>query len=609
MSGLRANSSMSRLMLPMILGITFLAYGGALRYEFVYDDGEFIVRNQYLTSWSYLPRYFSEHLWSYQHRNRPGNYYRPLFLLWGLINRSLLGLNVVAWHFVTLLLYLGVVAMVYWLASRLLKDRVSAIIAAAVFALYPLHIETAAWVCGGSEALLASFFIPAFFFYLKSRDHDEKTSGRSVAATRWVVLSLVLYAAALFAKETAVTLPAIIIAYELIVGSGSSPNKQKEKRDPSNTAFSRLGEVWPLLLLYGLVTTVYLAIRTMVLGNIIYQPVRTSLVTKVLTVPLLFWSYLKLLVWPIGLSEFYDTNYVEAPGFGNFLLPLAGIVAVVLALGWSIKRIKDQRERSIVAFACAWIVIPILPVLNIGTFTKGDLIHDRYLFLPTVGLALLIAYGVRQIKVGAGELFGLPRIQALFTLVILGSLGVATANQHVHWANDIVLFHHSLSVAPDNELAQVGFGNALINREMYDDAAAVFESLAQKNPENAMGQYGAGYSYYKMGNYEQALPYLSAAAEMKPPEPLRYVTLGVTLYYLGKYDQAEQILRQGIRLRSSERGMHYALAAVFEERGRFQEALEEYRQEVEYNPDYASAYDQMEQIKNRIGAGSTHTAR
>src|SRR5262249_20932876 len=109
--------------------------------------------------------------------------------------------------------------------------------------------------------------------------------------------------------------------------------------------------------------------------------------------------------------------------------------------------------------------------------------------------------------------------------------------------------------------------------------------------------------------YEQALPYLSTAVEMKPPEPLRYVTLGVTLYYLGKYDQAEQVLRQGIRLRSRERGMHYALAAVFEERGRFQEAFDEYRQEVEFNPDYASAYEQMEQIKRRMGAGSTQTDR
>src|SRR6185369_62744 len=208
-----------------------------------------------------------------------------------------------------------------------------------------------------------------------------------------------------------------------------------EKRGSSKTGFSRLGDVWALLAVYAVITIVYLAIRGMVLGNIIHQPVRTTLLTKVLTVPFLLWNYLKLLAWPVGLSEFYDTNYVETPGAENFLIPLVGIVAVVLALVWILKRIKDQNERKTLSFAFAWIVIPILPVLNIGTFTKGDLIHDRYLFLPTIGVALLVAYGLRQIKVGAGELFGLPLTQALATLVILGSLGMATAYQHVHWAN------------------------------------------------------------------------------------------------------------------------------------------------------------------------------
>ena len=74
-----ASSYQTRLLLPLALAITFVAYSGTLRYEFVYDDGDFIVRNHYLTSWKYFPNLFTEHLWSHRDFNRMGIYYRPLF--------------------------------------------------------------------------------------------------------------------------------------------------------------------------------------------------------------------------------------------------------------------------------------------------------------------------------------------------------------------------------------------------------------------------------------------------------------------------------------------------------------------------------------------------
>ena len=599
------SSSLHRFLLPLVLVLTFVAYSGTLRYEFVYDDLEFIVRNQKITSWTYVPRFFTEHLWSHRDLNRPGNYYRPLFLVWALTNRSLLGLNSTAWHLVTLLAYLAVVTMVYWLTRRLLKDRITAGIAAAVFALYPLHIETAAWICGASEPLLALLFIPSFLFYLRSREAAGNDVDRT-AKIKWVILSLALYAAALFAKETAIILPAIIFAYEIICG-GDSPDEKTTERKPAqlrlkslvNNALRAVKCAVPFVA----VGAAYLAVRAVVLGSVMYQPIKLPLLTKLLTIPSLLWGYLKLLVWPIGLSEFYDTSYVEKPGFASFLLPLAVVALAIIALVWTLKRVKELRERRILAFACAWIVVPILPVLNIGTFSKGDLIHDRYLFLPTIGVAILIAYGLRRIRRGSGEIYGMPKAQALAVLVLAGALGMATAYQHVHWANDVVLFHHSLSVAPENEIAQTAFGNALSAREMYDEAISVLEGLVQRNPENAMGQYNLGYNYYKAGRYEEAVPHLTTAIDINPTNPSRYLTLGVTLYYLDKCDAAERVLREGIRLRSRERGLHYALGAVLEQTGRLQDALDEFRQELAYNPDYLSAHDQIDQINKKIEAG------
>lgn len=604
----RAGSSLlRRLLLPLVLALTFVAYSGTLGYEFVYDDGDQIVRNRYLTSWSYLPRYFTEHLWSHRDVNLPGIYYRPLFLVWLRINRVLFGVNSMLWHLGTVLTYLGAVTMVYWMAKRLFKDKLTAVMAAMLFGLCPLHIEAAAWVSGVTEPLLALLFIPSFLFYLNSRNAEQSDGGNQSAKTKWLRGSFILYVAALFMKETAIILPIMIVAYELICGY-NKPLAASETTAPgsrSKTFLSNALKASKPAAPFLAIGLAYLVIRMMVLGTIINPVVRLLFATKLLTIPsLLFW-YLKLLIWPVGLSEFYDTPYVASPGFTSFVLPVATIVLVVCALWWSIRRIQDRRERRIVAFACAWIVIPILPVLNIGTFRAGDLIHDRYLFLPTVGVSMLVAYGLRKIKVGESRLAGLPSGQALAAAVLAGALGLATSFQHIHWANDIVLFHHSLSVAPGNEIAQSGFGDALSKRGMYDEAITVLKDLVQRNPENVAGQYNLGYNYYKVGKYKEAVPHLATAIDLNPVDQRHYLTLGVTLFYLDKYEVAERVLREGISLRHDELGLHYALGAVFKETGRLQEALAEFKQEIAYNPDYVAAYDQIEQIRRRMEAGTS----
>lgn len=594
-----------RILLLLALALTFVAYSGTLRYEFVYDDGDFIVRNGSLTSWSYLPRFFTEHLWSYRDVNLPGNYYRPLFLVWGLINRSVLGLNPTAWHMVTVLTYLATVAMVYWLARTLLKDPITAGIAALVFGLCPLHIETAAWVCGASEPILALFFIPSFLFYLKSRRASQSQSSSRFEGFKWIALSTIFYAAALFAKETAIILPAVIAGYELI-GPATEIDGSTPGASGSGGLLDRVLKALKRLVPFIAVSIVYLIIRSAVLGHVIYTLVKLPAVTKLLTVPSLLGAYLRLLVWPVGLSEFYDTPYVNRPEFFSFWLPLAAIVLAILALWWAIRRIKDPSDRRTLVFACVWLVVPLLPALNVGAFRRGDLIHDRYLFLPTMGFAMLVAYGIRKLRGGSGELLGLPATQALAVLVLAAALGFATAYQHVNWANDIVLFNRSLAVAPGNEIAENAFGDALSQREMYDEAITVFEDLVSRSPANQAGQYNLGYNYYKVGRYDDALPHLRTALEIDSRDERQLLTLGVTLFFLDKYDAAERVLKDGISLRRNGLGLHYALGAVFKQTGRLQEALDEFNQELAYNPGYVSARDQIEQIKKQIANNGSH---
>src|SRR5256885_15065871 len=117
--GARQVALSSRAMALIVIGITFLAYVGTLGYEFVYDDRGQIVNNPFIKSWHYLPRYFTDHVWGHVDPTMLGNYYRPMFLIWLLLNRTLFGLNSSWWHLTTILAHVGVTVMVSGLARRL----------------------------------------------------------------------------------------------------------------------------------------------------------------------------------------------------------------------------------------------------------------------------------------------------------------------------------------------------------------------------------------------------------------------------------------------------------------------------------------------------------
>ena len=146
------------------------------------------------------------------HPDQAGNYYRPVFLLWLLINRTLFGLSPFLWHFAVIAVHLLVTLLVYILARRLVKDELTAGMAALIFGLHPVHIEAVAWISGVTEPLLALFLISAFLFYMDWREGREGAPGDGAVAfhkkpTIRLVASLFFYTLAMLEKETALILP------------------------------------------------------------------------------------------------------------------------------------------------------------------------------------------------------------------------------------------------------------------------------------------------------------------------------------------------------------------------------------------------------------------
>src|SRR5262249_38181324 len=187
----------------VVCGIAFLCYAQALAFPFVYDDKFLISENAYITSFRYLPRFFTMHLWDSFNAHFV-NFYRPLLLTWSLVNHALFGLHPSGWHLTNIFLHMIAIYLVCVLAEKFSGDKGIGIISGLLFAVHPVHLEAVAWVSAASELLLTIFVLCSLLCYMKSREgHNEK---------RWLIMAWLFYAGALLSKEPAVMMPAMIFA-------------------------------------------------------------------------------------------------------------------------------------------------------------------------------------------------------------------------------------------------------------------------------------------------------------------------------------------------------------------------------------------------------------
>ena len=584
-------------MLPFFLVI--VAYIGTLGFQFVYDDPAQVLHNSLLRSWSNLPGFFTHDVWSFNQVSGapPTNYYRPVFMIWLLINYTLFGSHAWCWHMSTLGVHVLVTFLVYKLALELSRDRLTALFSAAIFGLHPVHIEAVAWISGVTESLVAAPFVASLLFHIKARSRNSGPETSSSATTQvFRAASLVFCLVALFSKETAMVLPAAILLYEIVFADPVRATGEASRAWYSNS-LRAVQATSPYLLM----AAVYLAIRFVVLKGFGRSVFPLKLATIVLTWPSVIWFYIKLLVWPFGLSAFYDTPYVDTPGVRSFIIPLLLSILVCAGVLWYLARLCPLASRRCMIFCTGLIVLPILPLLNLSVFIEGEIAHDRYLYLPSIGFCILAGSAIRRIPFGPAKVGELPLSQTTMALVLSCVLAAATAIQTGSWSTDLLLYHRGFTAAPNNKVAKNNLAIELSKRGFYQDAIAMFESTLQAHPDDWIALSNIGYDYFRIGRLDDADRDLTHAIEINEMSPGPFLTLGLVKQEQGKLEEAAKYIREAINLRSNGDGFHEALGNVLRQKGDIQGSLTEFRKEVEFNPERSSARQQIDEVEAILG--------
>ena len=556
-----AQDATSKVENTSMIALFLLAVGcylNTLMNAFVYDDELQILQNPYIKSWHYLGAIFRTTVWSFIGAAGDTNYYRPMMTLTYLVLWKIFGDSPLGYHLLNILLNALVVMCVYFVGRELLQSHWAAFAAAAIFAVHPVHTEAVAWIASVPDLEATLFCLLAFYAYVKG-------PGTSWKRQAVVVICMLL---ALLAKEPALMLAPLLIYYEHFV-----------REDRSATGF---GVKVKRYLPGCLAAAGYVVLRITLLGKLapVLQHAQISWPQAIYSGFALVGEYARLMFWPTRLSAFHVFHASHSPAESGAVWGL-GVVVVcgVLAL-WLHKR------SPVASFCIVWAAITLAPVLN-ARWMAANVLTERYLYLPSVGICWLAGWAAKQIWDWAGakgqRRTGL-RVATVTAGVALLALGTAkTWARNNVWNNDRVLYTETLKTDPDSFVMHMNLGVSYFDTDSKASEKEFLRALELRpNSPNALN--GLGCVYMEQDRYVEAEATLKRAIAEKPTWTDPHFNYGRLLKKTGRNDAALSEFQKAVEMGPANATARLYLAEELEERGRIGEAEAQYRESIQLSP-------------------------
>ena len=565
----------------VLAAVTIFAYRPAWHGGFLWDDDAYIINNELLTAANGWQRiWFS--------LDSPSQYF-PFTYSTFRLEHALWGLNTTGYHWVNLLLHVGNALLVWAVLARLKVPGWW--LAAAIFALHPVQVESVAWITERKNVLMGFFFLLTLLAWIAFA--DERTR------RRWIFycLALICYVLALSAKATACTLPAALF---LILWLQKRP-----------ITMGRLIQIVPFIVLgvgMGL-----LAVWWERYHQGTNRDVFTFLgpIERILVASRAVWFYLSKLFWPSNLTFIYPRWNISPAHVVDYIWLLAGVAA-----GVAIYFLRRYVGRS-VEVAAAFFVATLIPVLGfIMLFTfRYTFVADHYQYLACIGPIALAGAGI----VTLSDRFTHYRaVIVSAALLVVASFGTLTWRQAATYSDIETLWRTTLARNPECWMAHTNIGIVFLQQGKIDDAIAHYRLALQMQPDSSDAEYNLGTALVAKGQVDDAILHCERAVGMRPTDPDAQVSLGNALFAKGRIDEAIahyqkaitaqpdhflaryslghallekgelegaiQVCRIALLLRPSDADCQTTLAIALEEKGNPTEAIQHYQKAIELAP-------------------------
>ena len=563
------------------LPIALLVLAGAMVYlnslsnGFVFDDYAVIVQNKYLTErGADFLSFFNR---SYFNIAGGEASYRPVATLSYYLIYLAAGLNPFYYHLTSVVLHILNILLVYRMARLILKDPLSALVAGLLFACHPALTEAVDCIAYNEDLLTGFFFLLAFIWYLKSTP-DNLTK----EAVKYYCGSLLFFLLGLLSKEMAITLPAVILLYDLTLRAGDRQSFSLGMI--LNTVKVR----WRLYAGYAAVSLFYLALRFKFLSNPAQQatPFYGSLLERILYLPAHIFSFLKLAIFPAALNADYVFSYPS--GFFS-LSNLAGFAIVVGLAAVSFYIYKFSRK---IFFCIWWFLITLFPVYNIIPIFNP--LAERYLYVPLIGFCLLVSIIFSNLYLKRLATTAPLKILTLVALIaVVGSYAATAAFRNRDWKDNFTLWSKTVVSSPNSSVAHGSLGRAYQEQGRLDKAVAEYEKALQIFPADYKAHYNLGVIYDHQNLSAKAVHQYQRAIEINP----RYIdarfNLAIIYQKQGLLEKAIQQFRKVVELDPRDFEARNNLGVVYAMQGNLDRAIIEWEKVLEIDPTNQSARDNV----------------
>ena len=538
----------------LIVLLTLVAYLPAMRGGFIWDDDDHLTKNPAMLSVEGLKQ-----IWSSLAVSR----YYPLTLTSFWVQRHFWGLHPLPYHAVNIALH-AVNAVLLWTLLRRLKVR-GAWVAAALWALHPVNVETVAWVTELKNTQSGLFFLLALLVFLRF-EHG--------LCPRDYVMVLVCGAAAMLSKPSTVVLPGVMLLCAWW-----------QRGRWTRSDFLRVA---PLAMF-----TVGMSLLTIVeqRHNIADEGTSEWTLTAVqrfVVAGHAVWFYAGKLLWPKDFCFLYPRWELRVHSIMAWL-PLAGLALVAGTL-WHFRRASWARATT---FGLGYFILALLPVLGFFDiyFFQYSFVADHFQYLASMGLIALVVGAGTTVCRRAGQQGRYLGMFAVAAALIM--LGVSTWRQERIYKDIETLWRGTLAKNPDAWMAHNNLGLVLASQGKVSETIAEYAATVRIKPDSAKAHNNLGLALASQGEVSEAIAEFTAALRINPDNSEAHNDLGSALAGQGKLQESIEQYEQALRIKPDYPEAHYNLGNALCQLDKLSEGIEQYEQALRINPDFAKAHNNL----------------
>jgi tetratricopeptide (TPR) repeat protein len=532
----------------LLIAATVIAYLPVWHAGFIWDDDSILVGNPMIKAADGLSRFWCT--------TEPPDYFpmtsTSLWLEWRLWGDHPLG-----YHIINVLLH-AASAVLWWRVLTRLRIP-GARLAAAIFALHPVNVESVAWIAERKNTLAMFFYAWALLWYLRFEDTGQR---------RWYWLGAGAFLLALLSKTAPVALPVILL------GVAWWRRGRIARRD-----LWRSAPFFAIALLLGLITVWFQYHRA--IGPDIVRA--DSFWSRLAGAGWAVWFYLSKALCPLNLMFVYPRWLIDG---AKALSYVPGLLLIALfAVCWHYRR----KGGKLFLFSLGYFVLMLLPVLGFLDiyFMRFSLVADHWQYFAVIGPTALVAGGLSATRRSFGGTKSF--LLSLVCGALLATLGTLTWKQCHMFTDSLTLWRTTTARNSRSSLAQYNLGCVLLQAGHLEEAMANFQQALQIDPTFADAHSNLGNLLLQKGKVDEAIAHLQKAVEIRPEFAEARSNLGGALLRKGQTEEAAAQFGQALEIAPNDALTRYNLGSALLKSGRGDEAITQFQGVLDIRPDFPEA--------------------